>query len=125
MTSTRRPICARCNRPRDRAAEMVRDEICTSCLLEDLRKPNNEWSFFLRTLRACVREDGTLHVNDVRPHLRGKVEPKHVGLYWRRAATLKLIRFKEWEQSTDEAGGNSDKLARFYVWTAAEKRVAA
>lgn len=117
--------CATCRRPLDYAAVLCDKDTCTSCEIERLRKPNDEWSFFLRTLRSCVRDDGTLHVNDVRPLIRGKVEPKHIGQFWKRAATLKLIRFKEWEQSTDEAGGNADKLARVHVWTAPEKRVAA
>lgn len=117
--------CFRCHRLLDYAAILCDKDTCTSCEILRLRQPDDSWSFFLRTIRESVRSDGTLHVNDVRPKIRGKVEPKRIGQFWKRAATLGLIRFKEWEQSTDEAGGNSDKLARVHLWVAAEKRVAA
>lgn len=79
-----------------------------------------EWAIFSRALRSVVRADGTVHVNDVRPLVRGRIPAKHIGGLWRRAKTLGLVRDTgRWEESTDERGRNSDKLARIYEWSAA------
>lgn len=56
-----------------------------------------------------------MHVNDVRPLIRGRVAPKHVGQMYRRAKSLGLlVDVDRWEPSTDEAGANTDKPARVY-----------
>ena len=82
--------------------------------------PSPEWNVFELALRSSVRDDGTVHVNDVRPKIRGHIAPQNIGKSWRRARALKLIRFIDgpsgWEESTDTASRNADKLARIYAW---------
>lgn len=74
-----------------------------------------EWATFARALRTARRNDDTVHVNDVRPLIRGRVESKHIGQFYRRAKSLDLlVDVDRWEPSTDEAGGNTDKPARVY-----------
>jgi hypothetical protein len=74
-----------------------------------------EWSIFVRAIKAAVRDDGTVHQGDVRPRIRGRIEPKHIGQLYRRARTLGLIEdTNEREPSTDAAGRNTDKTCRIY-----------
>jgi hypothetical protein len=80
----------------------------------------DEWSIFVAALRAAVRSDGTVHQSDVRPHIRGRIEPKHIGQLWRRARSSGLVRDTgEREPSDDVAGRNADKLDRIYALRAA------
>ena len=97
---------------------------CTGCgfhlAVQGCRCVDSEWNVFELALRSSVRDDGTVHVNDVRPKIRGRVEPKHIGSSWRRARALGLIKLipgpSGWEESTDTASRNADKLARIYTW---------
>jgi hypothetical protein len=108
-------LCSRCRSPLDVAAVLCESDRCTTCETYRIQLAADPWAFFVRTLRAKVRADGTLHVNDVRESLRGRVEPKQIGLLWRRARTAGLIHGgDEWEPSTDAQGGNADKVARVY-----------
>lgn len=77
--------------------------------------PASEWQTFLAALRSSVR-DGRISQTDVRPKIRGVVEPKHVGTLYRRAVAEGLIRQDGWEDSTDFAGRNGDKVQRVYRW---------
>lgn len=79
---------------------------------------SDEHSTFVAALRTARREDGTVHVNDVRPLVRGRIAPKHIGTLWRRAVAERLITFVGWEDSTDAVGRNADKKSRVYRWTA-------
>lgn len=117
--------CTTCANPLDHAAFLCDAETCTTCELARLRPPVDEWAIFLAALRASVRDDGTVHVNDTRPKIRGRIEPKHIGTFWRRAASEGLISHKGWEESTDSAGRNADKLARVYTWRGQQNRSAA
>lgn len=75
----------------------------------------DEWQVFSRALRTAALPDGTVHVNHVRPLIRGLVAPKSIGTFYRRAKSLGLlVDVDRWEDSTDEAGGNTDKPARVY-----------
>lgn len=88
-------------------------DLCADC------KPD-EWTTFLAALRAAVRDDATIHQADVRPAIRGKVAPKHVGSMYRRAKSDGLIvDTLEREPSNDAAGRNTDKLDRIYRWVGA------
>jgi hypothetical protein len=79
------------------------------------RCPGGEWTVFVRALRSVARDDGTVHQGDVRPLIRGRIEPKHIGQLYRRARTLGLIADTgEREPSTDVAGRNTDKTCRIY-----------
>lgn len=75
----------------------------------------DEWSVFKRAVLGSVRRDGTVHQADVRPRIRGRIEPKHIGTMWRRAKdTGLLVDTGEREPSNDAAGRNTDKLDRIY-----------
>ena len=56
-----------------------------------LPTPPTEWRTFTAALRAAVRDDGTVHACDVRPLVRGRIEPKHIGESWRRARNEGLL----------------------------------
>lgn len=92
---------------------------CTTCgahlETQGCKCPGEEWTLFVRAIREVARPDGTVHQADVRPRIRGRVEPKHVGQFYRRARSLELIEDTgEREQSNDVAGRNADKLDRIY-----------
>ena len=81
---------------------------------------SDEWTFFVTALRNAVGPDGLIHQGNVRPIIRGRVEPKHVGTFYRRAKSEGLIRDTgEREPSNDVQGRNADKLDRVYEWRAA------
>lgn len=78
--------------------------------------PTSEWSLFKAAVTSAARDDGTVHQADVRPKIRGRIEPKHIGQLWRRARSEGLVRDTgEREQSNDVAGRNADKLDRIYA----------
>lgn len=86
----------------------VQLDLCADC------RPD-EWHTFRAALRTATRDDGTIHQADVRPLIRGRVAPKHVGTLYRRAKAEGLIvDTGEREQSNDVAGRNADKLDRIY-----------
>lgn len=79
-----------------------------------------EWAIFVRALRSVVRDDGSIHQRDVRPLIRGRIEPKHIGGLYVRARKGGLIRdTRRKEPSGDHAGRNGDKESRVYEWTGA------
>jgi hypothetical protein len=73
----------------------------------------SEWAMFVAALRKAAREDGTIHQGDVRPLIQA-IPHKHRGLMYRRARQEGLLVEDGWEQSTDVAGRNADKMARRY-----------
>ncbi len=80
----------------------------------------DEWSIFRAALRKAVRDDGSIHQCDVRPIIRGRIAPKHIGQLWRRARSEGLVRDTRLrEQSNDIAGRIADKLDRVYAWQVA------
>jgi hypothetical protein len=115
--------CTSCNGNLDVAAVLCEAETCTTCEVRSIKadiSKVDEWSVFTKALVAAVRLDGTIHQSDVRPAIRGRIEPKHVGQLYRRARSLRLIRDTgQVEPSSDVAGRNADKLSRIYEWTAA------
>ena len=73
-----------------------------------------EWQTFVAALRTAAR-DGLVHQSAMRPLIRGRVQPKHIGTYYRRAkAEGLLVDTGEREPSDDVAGRNADKLDRIY-----------
>lgn len=88
----------------------------TFCNCSDM----GEWVVFTTALRSAARPDGTVHQCDVRPKIRGRIAPKHIGPMWRRARSEGLVRDTgEREPSNDSAGRNTDKLDRIYELRAA------
>lgn len=74
-----------------------------------------EYVVFVRALKSVAR-DGLIHQRDVRPIIRGRIEPKHIGTLYRRAKAEGLLADTgEREPSNDAAGRNTDKLDRIYA----------
>ena len=70
---------------------------------------------FKAAVAKAVRDDGTLHQSDMRRLIRGRIEPKSIGGFYRRARTSGLLRDTgRREPSDDTAGRNADKLDRIY-----------
>ena len=67
-----------------------------------------EWATFTAALRAAA-VDGLVHQSAVRPLIRGRIQPKHIGQCYRRARTLGLIVADEPERSDDYAGRNAGR----------------
>ena len=77
--------------------------------------PSSEWAVFVAAIRQAAR-DGEVHQSDVRPIIRGRIEPKHIGTLYRRAKAEGLLSDTgRREPSNDVAGRNSDKLDRVYA----------
>jgi hypothetical protein len=85
--------------------------------LQGCRCSGSDWSLFRAALAQVVTADGLIHQSAVRPLIRGKVAPKKIGTFYRRARAEGLIEDTgEREPSTDFAGRNGDKLSRLYRW---------
>lgn len=74
----------------------------------------DEWATFKAALIKARRVDGTVHQCDVRPHIRGVIEPKHVGQMWRRARSEGLVAELGHERSNDTAGRNAGRMEPYY-----------
>lgn len=76
--------------------------------------PASEWALFTAALREAVRDDGSVHQRDVRPRIRGRIEPKHIGQLWRKARDEGLVREAGHERSDDAAGRNAGRMEPYY-----------
>lgn len=74
----------------------------------------DEWHTFTAALRQATRDDGTVHACDVRPLVRDVMEPKHIGLAWRRARREGLVVEVGHERSDDERGRNAGRMEPYY-----------
>lgn len=75
---------------------------------------DGEWRLFVAAVRQAVRDDLTVHQCDMRPLLRGRMEPKHIGLAWRRARRTGLLREVGHERSDDTEGRNAGRMEPYY-----------
>ena len=82
-------------------------QVCPDC------GAGGDWAIFRDALARATRL-GLVHQRDMRPLLRGRIEPKHVGLCYRRAIREGLIREVTRERSNDEAGRNTNKWEPVY-----------
>ena len=82
-------------------------QMCPDCSQGD------EWVIFLAALGTATRS-GQVHQADVRPLIRGRIEPKHVGTLYRRAKAEGLLREAGHERSDDVVGKNAGRLEPFY-----------
>jgi hypothetical protein len=78
----------------------------------------DEWATFRSALTAAAR-DGKVHQADVRPLIRGRIEPKHIGTLYRRARTEGLLVEVAHERSDDLEGKNAGRLEPVYELRAA------
>lgn len=108
-------ICDRCGGRLYGADVIARATVCVECERRLCRKPD-EWAVFVAALKSSVRSDGTVHQSDVRPKIRGRIQPKHVGQLWRRAMRDGLISRAGYEESDDEKGRNAGRMEPYYSW---------
>lgn len=91
---------------------------CQECLYhiktQGCRCKGGEWALFVSALRAAARADGKVHQSEVRPLIRGRIEPKHIGQAYKRAIREGLLTPVDHEKSDDEVGGNSHRLEPVY-----------
>lgn len=74
-----------------------------------------EWDHFRACLITASLFDGVVRPNDMRPMLAGKVAPRRVGSFYRKACLEGLIvATDEWQTSDDAHGRNVGKPARIY-----------
>lgn len=92
---------------------------CTLAAVPELEPTADEWTTFTRALRSVVRADRTVHQCDVRPLIRGRIEPKHIGNFWRRARAEALVVEVGHERSNDTEGRNAGRMEPYYEWRAA------
>lgn len=114
--------CTNCRGVLDHAAFLCDAETCTSCELERIRKPADEFALFVRALRLAVDEHGVISQTRMRPLIQA-IPHKRRGQMYRRATAAGLIHSDGYEQSTDAQGRNTDKPQRRYRWVG--KRAAA
>ena len=73
-----------------------------------------EWRLFLEVLDQSAGIDGLVHQDAIRPHLRGRVHPKHIGQLYARAKRQGLLVQVGKEPSTDAAGRNTHHDSPIY-----------
>jgi hypothetical protein len=73
-----------------------------------------EWLLFVTALQQVVGHDGLVHQHDVRPLIRGRVHPKHIGQLYARAKRERLLVQVDKEPSTDAAGRNTHHDSPIY-----------
>lgn len=72
-----------------------------------------EWATFTAALRKVAR-DGEVHQRDMRPLIRGRIKPSHIGACYTRAISMRLIREVRRERSNDVQGRNTNKSEPVY-----------
>lgn len=82
------------------------------CAPPDTREA--EWRLFVEVLHQVVGHDGLVHQHDVRPRIRGRVHPKHIGQLYARAKREQLLVQVDKEPSTDAAGRNTHHDSPIY-----------
>ena len=76
---------------------------------------DREWADFTTALTAAADTHGRVSQNDVRPLIRGRVAPRRIGPFYRRACLAGLLAWRgEWAVSDDTEGRNGGKPCRVY-----------
>lgn len=97
---------------------------CKHCLFhvesQGCRCGGSEWSIFVAALRQCVRADGTISQNDVRPLVAGKISGPRVARFYQIAQAQGDRRLIQqtgtYDDSTDVRGKNHHKACARYEW---------
>lgn len=91
-------------------------------LVADTDHPStdHEWTIFREALITASLFDGIVRPNDMRPMLAGRVAPRRIGSFYRKACLEGLIvATDEWQTSDDSHGRNVGKPCRIYRRTSA------
>ena len=99
-------LCATCGEPLDHASRLCDATTCCAC--EMARLQPDEWSVFLAALRSAA-VDGIVHQDNVRPLIRGRIEPKRIGRCYARAKREGLLVPVGIDESHDYAGKNAGR----------------
>ena len=68
---------------------------------------HSDWHVFTRAIRSAMKDNGEVSQNDIRPLIRGRIDPKRIGQLYRRARSEGLLVEVRREPSADVAGRNS------------------
>lgn len=79
-------------------------------------RDGSEWALFVKALKAAVdmADDGLLHQRFVRPLIRGRITPKHIGQCWKKARDEQLVVEAGHERSNDREGRNAGRMEPYY-----------
>jgi hypothetical protein len=90
---------------------------CAGCLYDvkhqGCRCVDGEWSTFVTAIRAAA-VGGIVHQRNVRPMIRGRIEPKHIGQQYARAIREGLLVEGSPERSDDSVGKNAGRWEPSY-----------
>lgn len=75
--------------------------------------PESEWAVFVAALKAAA-VDRVVRQSKVRPLIRGRIEPKHIGLAYKRAIREGLLVERTPERPDDELGKNAGRWEPTY-----------
>ena len=75
---------------------------------------DDEWATFLDALRIAAR-DGEVHQSNVRPIIRGRIAPRHIGSAYFRAIKAGLLTEVRRERSDDVRGRNTNRPEPVYA----------
>lgn len=76
----------------------------------------SEWAVFVAALKQAKQPDGTVSQTDVRPLIKGRIKPPHVGPLYQRAVREHLIKRIGYERGTDVAGRNAHHEQGLFRW---------
>lgn len=77
------------------------------------RCPGSDWDVFVRALKDCAK-NGVVHQNDVRPRLRGRINPKTIGPLYVKAQREGFMTQIGKEPSRDTQGRNTHHESGIY-----------
>lgn len=78
----------------------------------------SEWSIFVAALKQAKRADGSISQTDMRPLIKGRIEPNHIGGFYVKAKREHLIKPLDRERSTDHASRNLHHDQTLWLWIA-------
>lgn len=116
--------CTLCRRELDTCAILNACNTCTDCARAALHKarrgtratvvPRDDvWALFVAALHQAAR-GGVVRQNDVRPLIRGRINPKTIGRLYSRAKREGLLVEAGFDESRDHEGKNAGRLEPKY-----------
>ena len=86
----------------------------------------DEWAVLVAAVsKVAAEHDGEVDWTHVRPIIRGRIEPKHVGTLVRRARREGLLIEDHFDRSEDVVGKNAGRMEpKYRIGTTAQEAVA-
>lgn len=115
------PKCDQCQGPLFACDLLSNLTTCAECSRKALRASRrgtrpvavDEWATFTAALRQAS-VGGVVHQSAVRPIIRGRIEPKHIGRCYSRAKREGLLVEIGHDESNDQIGKNAGRLEPRY-----------